>query len=189
MSPCENFVNRLFTSFNDIADGQAADRPGQRRWNKRMRQDRTSYSGRCRRAPDGDHHRALYDAAVRCVAQLGHVRAFELADAAGIEWTLATRFLVRMEQDGIVGPMNARGWRQALGVQPPPKASVPEAPQLQASQDRRFDAVRRMVARELHPDHGPVTDAERVLKTKLFQLIWPQIQALSVADAGACVSA
>ncbi|MBK1657561.1 hypothetical protein [Paracraurococcus ruber] len=43
-------------------------------------------------------------------------------------------------------------------------------------------AIRRVIARTLHPDAGPASEAERALRTELFQRVW---SALDTVEAQA----
>jgi hypothetical protein len=49
----------------------------------------------------------------------------------------------------------------------------------EASRDARFDAIRRLIAKELHPDSGHAEEDGKELFTQMFQRIWPQIQEIS----------
>jgi hypothetical protein len=88
-----------------------------------------------------------YVAAVACARIMGQVRQFELAKCLGIDWRVANVFLQRMQHDGIVGRMDARGWRSVSESHsdvhmpnPVSEAAVPA--QQEASRGRRFDAIR-----------------------------------------------
>ena len=127
---------------------------------------------------------ASYVAAVKCAHTMGQVRQFELAKRLGIDWRVAIVFLRRMQQDGIVGRMDARGWRSVLE----PYSDVHThdtingatvAAQHIASPDSRFDAVRRLIAKELHPDSGCAGKDGEELLTGIFQRVWPQIEEIA----------
>jgi hypothetical protein len=115
---------------------------------------------------------------------MGQVRQFELAKRLGIDWREANVFLQRMQHDGIVGRMDARGWHS---VSEPDhnvhtsrdinKAIV--AAQHTTSPDSRFDAVRRLIAKELHPDSGCAGKDGKELLTGIFQRVWPQIEEIA----------
>ena len=47
----------------------------------------------------------------------------------------------------------------------------------------RFDALRRLVARELHPDHCASGDIEKTVRAEFFKKLWPEIERL--AEQGA----
>ena len=44
--------------------------------------------------------------------------------------------------------------------------------------DDRFDALRRLVARELHPDHCAGGDIEKTVRAEFFKKLWPEIERL-----------
>jgi hypothetical protein len=52
-------------------------------------------------------------------------------------------------------------------------ASRPETP------DGRFDAVRRLVAKELHPDFCDGGGLEKTLRAEFFKKLWPEIERLT----------
>ena len=127
---------------------------------------------------------ASYVAAVECAHTMGQVRQFELAKRLGIDWRVANVFLQRMQHDGIVGRMDARGWRSVL--EPCSYVHTPHAineaiiaAQHTASPDSRFDAVRRLIAKELHPDSGCAGKDGKELLTGIFQRVWPQIEEIA----------
>ena len=47
------------------------------------------------------------------------------------------------------------------------------------TRDDRFDALRRLVARELHPDHCVGGDIEKTVRAEFFKRLWPEIERLS----------
>jgi hypothetical protein len=47
-----------------------------------------------------------------------------------------------------------------------------------ATRDDRFDALRRLVARELHPDHCAGGDIEKTVRAEFFKKLWPEIERL-----------
>ena len=47
-----------------------------------------------------------------------------------------------------------------------------------AARDDRFDALRRLVARELHPDHCTGGDIEKTVRAEFFKRLWPEIERL-----------
>ena len=49
-----------------------------------------------------------------------------------------------------------------------------------ATRDDRFDALRRLVARELHPDHCAGGDIEKTVRAEFFKKLWPEIERLVV---------
>ena len=128
-----------------------------------------------------------YEAAVGCALAMGRVRPFELGRRAGIDWRVAVGYLDRMEQHGIVSRMDARGWRDVAAAQ----ADESNSPacgfdrwnhlgrgEAELSHNRRqFNAVRHLIARELHPDLSDDSHI-RALKAELFKRIWPQIADL-----------
>jgi phage terminase Nu1 subunit (DNA packaging protein) len=50
--------------------------------------------------------------------------------------------------------------------------------------DKRLDALRRLIAKELHPDQCAAQGIERVLRAELFKLIWPKVEELSRQGRG-----
>ncbi len=114
------------------------------------------------------------------------VRQFELGTSIGTDWRLARAYLDRMEREGIVGPMRPTGWRDVTDKMPG------EAPEPQGSPTRergdprieqQLEAVRRLIARELHPDSSPGDEPARAVKEALFKRVWPRMQAL-LAERG-----
>ena len=49
----------------------------------------------------------------------------------------------------------------------------------QETRDDRFDALRRLVARELHPDHCAGGDIEKTVRAEFFKKLWPEIERLA----------
>jgi hypothetical protein len=45
--------------------------------------------------------------------------------------------------------------------------------------DDRFDRLRRIVARELHPDFCTGGSVEKALRAEFFKALWPEIERLS----------
>jgi hypothetical protein len=45
--------------------------------------------------------------------------------------------------------------------------------------DERFDALRRLVAKELHPDFCNGGDIEKMLRAECFKRLWPEIERLA----------
>jgi hypothetical protein len=43
----------------------------------------------------------------------------------------------------------------------------------------RFDALRRLIAKELHPDFCTAGDIEKLIRAEWFKQLWPQIQQLA----------
>jgi len=129
---------------------------------------------------------ASYEAAVSCVRGMRRVRQFELGTRIGTDWRLARAYLDRMEREGVVGPMRPTGWREVTGHateaepgRPEPAAGRRPDPEVQ----RQLEAVRRLIARELHPDSSPGDEPARAVKEVLFKRVWPQMQAL-LAECG-----
>ena len=114
---------------------------------------------------------------------MGQVRQFELAKRLGIDWRVANVFLQRMQHDGIIGRMDARGWRPVLksrsDVYMPAINGAVVATRQTVSPDPRFDAVRRLIAKELHPDSGCAGENGKELLTGIFQRVWPQVQEIA----------
>ena len=42
----------------------------------------------------------------------------------------------------------------------------------------RFDALRRLLARELHPDYAPANGGDLMLREALFKSIWPKVEQI-----------
>ena len=47
-----------------------------------------------------------------------------------------------------------------------------------AMRDDRFDALRRLVARELHPDFCDNDGIEKLIRAEFFKRLWPEIERL-----------
>ena len=47
------------------------------------------------------------------------------------------------------------------------------------TRDDRFDALRRLVARELHPDFCKSGGVEKIIRAEFFKKLWPEIERLS----------
>ena len=43
------------------------------------------------------------------------------------------------------------------------------------TRDDRFEALRRLVVRELHPDHCSGGDIEKTVRAEFFKKLWPEI--------------
>jgi hypothetical protein len=44
--------------------------------------------------------------------------------------------------------------------------------------DKRFDALRRLIAKELHPDFSTDGDLDKLLRAEYFKKLWPEIERL-----------
>ncbi len=129
---------------------------------------------------------ASYEAAVSCVRSLRRVRQFELGTRIGADWRLARAYLDRMEREGVVGPMRPTGWRDVAGPasrEAPEGQEAPRATQADPRIEQQLDAIRRLIARELHPNSSPGDEPARAVKEALFKRVWPQMQAL-LAERG-----
>jgi hypothetical protein len=42
--------------------------------------------------------------------------------------------------------------------------------------DRRFDRLKRLIAREFHPDQGAATGIEKQIRAEIFKTVWPRIE-------------
>jgi hypothetical protein len=114
------------------------------------------------------------------------VRQFELGTRIGADWRLACAYLDRMEREGVVGPMRPTGWRDVAGNSAREAPGAQEVPSQRPGDpriERQLDAVRRLIARELHPDSSPGDEPARAVKEALFKRVWPQMQAL-LAEGG-----
>ncbi|MBV8590710.1 MAG: hypothetical protein JO212_11765 [Acetobacteraceae bacterium] len=159
-----------------------------------------------------------YEAAVQHVMGLRRVKHFDLARQLGIHLTAALKLLQRMQQEGIVGPMDLHGWRlvlikpdpfygslleevrrsrelaaravaeaslwkrRALAAQSDskPRASPPPAASSGASDDR-INKIRRLLAKELHPDACDSGGPEARVRAELFKKIWPKLESVGAA--------
>jgi hypothetical protein len=45
--------------------------------------------------------------------------------------------------------------------------------------DERFNILRRLVARELHPDHCIGGEIEKVVRAEFFKRLWPEIEQIA----------
>lgn len=61
-------------------------------------------------------------------------------------------------------------------------ATNPQVPKKTESVDKRIEALRKLLARELHPDGAKLCPAEAALRTELFQALWPQIDRIAKGD-------
>lgn len=60
------------------------------------------------------------------------------------------------------------------------RAGANKDPQDQAArEDKRIEALRRLLARELHPDMAKPSTEEAALRTKLFKQLWPEIDRIA----------
>jgi hypothetical protein len=58
-------------------------------------------------------------------------------------------------------------------------------PQDQAArEDKRIEALRRLLARELHPDMAKPSTEEAALRAKLFKQLWPEIDRIAKGQSG-----
>ena len=48
-----------------------------------------------------------------------------------------------------------------------------------ATRDSRYDALRRLIARELHPDHCSGGEIEKLVRAEFFKSLWPEIEQLA----------
>jgi hypothetical protein len=71
-------------------------------------------------------------------------------------------------------------WKDRAGQQVLPERRRNEGP-AEPNSDWRFSALRRLVAKELHPDLCRTGEAEAAARNNLFQRIWPQIEMLQAA--------
>ena len=46
----------------------------------------------------------------------------------------------------------------------------------EASDRSRYGALKRVLARELHPDYAPSDGIERVIRVAIFKKLWPQVE-------------
>ena len=60
------------------------------------------------------------------------------------------------------------------------RAGANKDPQDEAArEDKRIEALRRLLARELHPDMAKASTEEAALRTKLFKQLWPEIDRIA----------
>ena len=53
-------------------------------------------------------------------------------------------------------------------------------PQDQAArEDKRIEALRRLLARELHPDKAQSSTEEAALRAEIFKQLWPEIDRIA----------
>jgi hypothetical protein len=50
---------------------------------------------------------------------------------------------------------------------------------LRSRRDDRFDALRRLVAKELHPDFCNGSELEKLIRAEFFKKLWPEIERLA----------
>jgi hypothetical protein len=66
-----------------------------------------------------------------------------------------------------------RDWAKARAIAA--EAKIAEAG---AWKDPRFDEWRRLLAREVHPDHAKADGIEKVVRAEIFKTLWPQIERI-----------
>ena len=65
------------------------------------------------------------------------------------------------------------------------RAGANKDPQDEAArEDKRIEALRRLLARELHPDMAKASTEEATLRTKLFKQLWPEIDRIAKRQSG-----
>ncbi len=126
-----------------------------------------------------------YTLAVACAREMRMVRQFELAARLGISRRTAVAHLARMQREGVVSRMDVRGWHAALDLHaerpdPEPDSRVVDRDG-PAPRKPQYDAVRRLIARELHPDACDSDDPTKPLRAELFKRIWPQLLEITHA--------
>jgi len=45
--------------------------------------------------------------------------------------------------------------------------------------DKKFDELRRFLAREFHPDHSKSEGIEKILRAEMFKNIWPKVEDIA----------
>ena len=115
-----------------------------------------------------DPSRSLtYETTLACAARMGRVRPFELARTLGVDWRDVVPHLERMQREGLALRPDASGWRVMTAPSPAPEPS-----------DTRLDALRRLIARELHPDLSDAPAEERAVRGEIFKKIWPMLDGM-----------
>jgi uncharacterized protein YhaN len=69
--------------------------------------------------------------------------------------------------------LRQRDWADARAIAA--EAKIAEAT---AGKDPRFDELRRLLAREFHPDHAKADGIEKVVRAEIFKTLWPQIERI-----------
>lgn len=64
---------------------------------------------------------------------------------------------------------------EALAADFEAKAAKPEV----LVSDKRFDALRRFLAREFHPDHSKVEGIDKIVRAEIFKHVWPKIEEIA----------
>ena len=65
------------------------------------------------------------------------------------------------------------------------RAGANKDPQDEAArEDKRIEALRRLLARELHPDKAKTSLEEAALRNKLFKQLWPEIDRIAKGQSG-----
>jgi hypothetical protein len=45
--------------------------------------------------------------------------------------------------------------------------------------DKRFDELRRYLAREFHPDHAKAEGIEKLVRAEIFKQVWPKVEEIA----------
>jgi hypothetical protein len=73
----------------------------------------------------------------------------------------------------------AEKWKKRAVIAEARVAELAAAPRpAQLTPDHRFQQLRTLLARELHPDHTKSEGIERIIRTELFKGLWPQVQKI-----------
>lgn len=71
-------------------------------------------------------------------------------------------------------------WKaQALGAEQRVTDLIAQLASRPETRDGRFDALRRLVAKELHPDFCDSGGLEKTLRAEFFKKLWPEIERLT----------
>ena len=87
--------------------------------------------------------------------------------------------VTRLQNAGRKVIAQREGWKaRALTAEQNAMDLTAQLANRRATRDDRFDALRRLVARELHPDHCTGGDIEKTVRAEFFKRLWPEIERL-----------
>lgn len=83
--------------------------------------------------------------------------------------------IVRLKESGRTVIAQREEWKsRALAAE----AKIASHFSVSTNRDGRYATLKRILARELHPDYAPSDSLDRVLREALFKRIWPMIEEL-----------
>lgn len=83
----------------------------------------------------------------------------------------------RLRERGSLAVKQREEWeKRALAAE----ARMATSPSLRA--DKRFDALKRLLAREFHPDQIQGEGLEKILRAEIFKRLWPKVETIENAE-------